>query len=198
MAKRAIGVSLESEKWDALQVEAEKRGISRNALFDIVVDGIFANQPLVSEIIDLDKEIKQEKLDHEREKKKKTIEQTIYLKNINEHFSEHGFYPSKPANFVKTVVEQPKQTIWEGSGYNSSQKSEPSKKDFSQFMPKKEITPDQWDRIYYNVITELSSGKFSCGVCGGSITDNKEEVKRHLHSVHGGDMLKLTKEFGFT
>ncbi|GEM_PF-3861177 len=199
--KKNNSISLESVKWDALQVEAEKRGVSRNELFDVMTDALLQNQPIISEVVDLDKQIKIEKLEHEKDKHKKTIEQTIYLKNTNEYFSEHGFYPSKPANYVKQVVEQKptqEQKVWYGSSYGQDRKSEPPKQNFIESMPKKELTPEQLEWIYSRHINELSSGKFSCGVCCVAIFAESEDVKRHLHDVHGGELHKTAKEFGLT
>ncbi|MGI0058956.1 MAG: hypothetical protein ACREBJ_04240 [Nitrosotalea sp.] len=199
MAKKHTSVSLDSEKLDALQVEADKREITRNELFDLMADMLLAGQPIISQIVDIDLQIKQAKLQHETDKNKKTLEQTRQLKNNNEFFEIHGYYPTKPANFVNSVISKPqeeRQTVWYGANHNQP-RPEPPKKDFGEFMPKKEITPDQWERIWYRTITELSSGKFSCSICAGAISPTKEEVKSHLHTSHGSELSKIAKGFGF-
>ncbi|MHB8545631.1 MAG: hypothetical protein ACYDAJ_02565 [Nitrosotalea sp.] len=174
--KKKSGISLESEKWDALQVEADKRKISRNELFDVMTDLLLANQPLISEVVDLDKQIKEEKLAE--------IKQNVRKKtNDNDFFEKHGYYPTKPANFVTRVVEQipSRQTEWTGDQYKK-QTQQPQKE--ATYEP--EISLEDW-KLVFPTLTDFDKEKnmHKCIVqncCQGF--QNAETARRHIIDNH--------------
>lgn len=167
MAKKSIGVSLESEKWEALQVEAEKRDVSRNELFDVMTDALLANQPIISEVIDLDRQIKQEKLE-------KTIEEKIKLRDCNEHFKKYGYYPTKPSNYVTRITETrtqpqlPPQREWVGENFK---KTEPIKIQQVSNEPKITDIPDKMWELVLPAMTEFDS-KTNSYLCSVNIPEN--------------------------
>ena len=120
--KKNASVSLELEIWDALQVEADKREISRNELIGRICSDLVSGSPIISEIVDLDKELKKKQVDIATERHRK-------LKNDNDFFTKHGYYPTKPVSFVTRVVEQPIKKEWIGENYKQQvQQKAPKKK----------------------------------------------------------------------
>lgn len=190
---RTRSFRLEENHLSFLELEAEKSDCTVNDVVKQFIEDAMKGNPIISKIVDIDLQIKQKTLEEK-------IEKIRERKYRNDYVEKNGYYPPRGALHVKVVEQKeqkPTEKVWYGSSYGQEQR-EPPKKDFSQFMPKKEITPEQWDRIYSRTVNELSSGKFGCGICAVCIFEKLEDLRSHLHTVHGSELLKIAKEFGFT
>lgn len=176
MAKKTASVSFEIEVWDALQVEADKRKISRNELVGRICNDLIAGNPIISQVVDLDKELKQKQINIATERHRK-------LKNDNDYFDKHQYYPTKPANYVTRVIETPPtQKEWIGEKYQPTKPQTQVKEE--TYEPS--ISLDEW-KLVFPTLTEFDKSKnmYFCAVadCHHGC-QNAETARRHIIDNH--------------
>lgn len=119
LTEKVISIRIDQEDLECIRIEAQTEEITIRSIFQKIIKGYINKSEVLPMVTNVDLAIKQKKLDVETEKHRK-------LKNDNDHFEKYGYYPTKPANYITKIVEQPKQEpaqkTWIGSSYGSDEK----------------------------------------------------------------------------
>jgi len=175
MTKKHHSFNCEDFEWQALITEAEKEKISVNQLLQRVVGGFVNKSEVLPIVTNYDIEIKKFKLEE--------IKENIRRKrNDNTHFERYGYYPTKPASFVKEIVPNPptQQKVWSGAG-NSQQLTQTVDPRIT------DISENDWEMVLPTLtdFEKNSTMPYSCIVNGCGLKCQKDgTIKQHLIDNH--------------
>jgi len=177
LTKQHHSFNCEQFLWDELTTEADKEGISINALLQNIVTGYVKHSEVLPIVTNYDIEIKKAKLDE--------IKQNVRRKNNdNTFFEKNGYYPTKPASFVTRIVETQKQKVWQGDKFGSVQQFattvEPKITDISE-SEWEILLPtlcdfDQNKKMYYCFVNGCGFGCQQEGTIKQHMIDNHEDI----------------------
>jgi predicted DNA-binding protein len=174
-------IRLPDEMYSFLEIEAEKQSVPLSEVVRRIIDDVIKGNPILTSIVDLDKQIKEKTLAEK-------IEKIRERKYRNDYVEQNGFYPPRGALHVKVIEKSAQQqsakTVWTGSKYGQTTSyqttTEPkitdiSEKDWQLIFPA--MTEFDKDKQQYRcIIPNCIHGCQREGTARQHIIDNHEAI----------------------